>query len=334
MNVELLDIGQIIIPDERARATFTQEQHDELIASIKNNGFTVPILANKNSDGSFTLIDGEHRIAVAKELGMSKVPAIVIEADAKKFNMLNILANTARGTQNPMDVAKALARARDSGATVEELAAATGHEEKWVKFYISLNELPEVYQKNLHDGKLKVGHVQQALRLWNPQEIDACLATALSLGWTVDQTKYYVDQRLVRYQVLKAQGEKATAIQPPTVEEAKEIIDYGECFICGGKIPRQNLRMPTVCPDCYEFSQYVVQQLGTGKEAMGTFYDALSLYYKLTRQPPTIEQQVQSQQQEEQEQKQLSSDEKVVDEIAKRVLEAIKKAEEEKHAAS
>jgi len=334
MRVEDVDIANIIVPPERARATFTQEQHDELLASIKSNGFTVPILVNKNPDGSYTLIDGEHRIAIAKELGMTKVPAVILEADEKKFNLLNILANTARGTQNPMDVAKILAKARDAGASLEEIAAATGHDPRWVKFYISLNELPEVYQKALHDGRLKVGHVQQALRLWSPEEVDACLSTALQLAWTVDQTKYYVDQRLVRYQVMKAQGERAQAVPPPTVEEAKEIVDYGECFICGRKIPRQNLRMPTVCPDCYELAQYIVQQIGTGKEAMQIFYDALSLYYKLTRQAPSIQQQVQSEAQQSDIQNMSENEQKVVDEIVKRVLEAMKQKEAEKNAAS
>jgi ParB family chromosome partitioning protein len=332
MRVEEIEIANIIIPPERARATFTQEQHEELLASIQTNGFTVPILVNLNPDGSYTLIDGEHRIAIAKEIGMSRVPAVIVEADEKKFNLLNVLANTARGTQNPMDVAKILAKARDAGASLEEVAAATGHDVRWVKFYVSLNELPEVYQKALHDGRLKVGHVQQALRLWSPEEVDACLSTALQLGWTVDQTKYYVDQRLVRYQVLKAQGERAQAVPPPTIEEAKEIIDYGECFICARKTPRTNLRMPVVCPDCYELSQYVVQQIGTGKEAMQTFYDALSLYYKLTRQAPSIQQQVAQQSQQSNEEQPGSEEEKAIDEIVKRVLEAMKSKGESKDA--
>ena len=42
--VKEIPIDKIIIPETRARATFTEEQHQELMASIKNYGFTVPIL--------------------------------------------------------------------------------------------------------------------------------------------------------------------------------------------------------------------------------------------------------------------------------------------------
>jgi len=132
-----LEVKEIPISDEkRARATFTDEQFEELKASIKTHGFTIPILVRKLDNGKYELIDGEHRIMAAKELGYTKVPAVITGGDEKKVTLLNVLANTARGTQNPMDVAEALSRAYKAGATIEELAAATGHTESWVKLYL------------------------------------------------------------------------------------------------------------------------------------------------------------------------------------------------------
>ena len=43
MEVREIPIKDIIIPEERARATFTPEQMEELRASIQKNGFTIPI---------------------------------------------------------------------------------------------------------------------------------------------------------------------------------------------------------------------------------------------------------------------------------------------------
>ena len=82
--VKEIPIDKIIIPEQRARASFTEEQHQELMASIKNYGFTVPILVQDNKDGTYTLIDGEHRTLIAKELGYEKIPAVIVEADTKK----------------------------------------------------------------------------------------------------------------------------------------------------------------------------------------------------------------------------------------------------------
>jgi len=81
LNVKKIPISKIIIPEDRARATFTPEQEAELKASIETHGFTVPILVADNGDGTYLLIDGEHRIMVAKELGYTEVPAVIVEKD-------------------------------------------------------------------------------------------------------------------------------------------------------------------------------------------------------------------------------------------------------------
>lgn len=278
MKVEEIEIDKIVIPEHRARATFSKEQFEELIASIKTHGFTVPILVSPRGDGTYTLIDGEHRIAAAKELGMKKVPAVITQGDEKKINLLNILANTARGTQNPMDVAEALKRAYDSGATIKELAAATGHTESWVKLYLTLVDLPDEYKQALREGRLKVGHIQEAMRLMDPIEIDAALQSALVHNWTVSVLKYYVDQRKEALEQAKQRGDLEFLEKPPTPEYAKEVVTYGECSVCHRKVNRADLRMPVICEDCYTFLQWIIDQLGDPKTAMQTCYNALSFY--------------------------------------------------------
>ena len=303
MEVKEIPISDIIIPEKRARATFTNEQFEELKASIKTHGFTIPILVRKLDNGKYELIDGEHRIMAAKELGYTKIPAVITSGDEKKVTLLNVLANTARGTQNPMDVAEALARAKEAGATIEELAAATGHTESWVKLYLTLNELPDVYKEALREGRLKVGHIQEAMRLMDPVEIDAALQTALQLGWTVKQLKYYVDTRIEDLRRIRAEKGPDYVPEPPTVEEAQEIVQYGDCMFCHRKIPRKDLMMPVMCPECRTLLEWIIDQLGEPKEAMQTIYNALNLYFDFLRQQERNKLQVvaQGQQQVQQE---------------------------------
>jgi ParB/RepB/Spo0J family partition protein len=323
VRFEEVPIDKIIVPPDRARATFTEEQHAELVASIKAHGFTVPILVADNGDGTYTLIDGEHRLTIAKELGYTKVPAVVTEGDQKKIVLLNVLANTARGTQNPMDVARALLKAKEAGATEEELAAATGHTVEWVRFYLALNELPEVYQEALRSGKLKVGHVRECLRLPTPEEVDACLGTALKLSWTVETTKYYVEHRLQSLKAYEAAAGPGPPPPPPTVEQAKEIIEWGDCMVCNRKVPRKDLRMPVVCPDCYELAQYVVSAVGTGPEAMQRIYEALLLYNRMTQQLTPQAAQPQPSPQPVQPQTPSPSEDELAERIARKVLEKL-----------
>jgi len=282
-KVEEIRIDDIIIPEERARATFTDEQYQELKASIQTHGFTVPILVRARGDGTYELIDGEHRIQIAKELGYEKVPAVVVEADDKKATLLNVLANTARGTQNPMDVAEALRKAYEAGATIEELAAATGHDKSWVRLYLTLTELPDHYKEALRDGRLRVGHIREAMRLNDPIEIDAALQSALIHGWNVNVMKYYVEQRLQAIKRAQQEGDLSVLERPPSPEEAQEIVQYGECMFCHRMVPRDQLRMPVMCDNCYMLLEWVIDQIGEPRKAMQTIYNAVMMYNQFMR---------------------------------------------------
>jgi len=283
MKVEEIKIEDIIIPKERVRATFTEEQYQELKASIEKHGFKIPILVRQLPDGKYELIDGEHRIQVVKELGWDKIPAVITDDDEYKATMLNILANTARGTQNPMDVAEALRRAYEAGATVKELAAATGHTEDWVRTYLTLTEMEDWVKEALREGKLKVGHVIEAFKLDDDREIYAALSTALKLGWNVSTLRYYVEQRKADLEKLREAGKDGFIEAPPTPQYAQELVSYGDCMICKRKVNRSDLYMPVICVDCRTLLEYIVSQLGDPKEAMQTIYNALNLYFDMLR---------------------------------------------------
>jgi len=278
VEVREIPISDIVIPEERARATFTPEQYEELRASIQTHGFTVPILVRPLENGKYELIDGEHRIQVAKDLGFEKVPAVITDADDKKATLLNVLANTARGTQNPMDVAEALRKAHDAGATIDELAAATGHDKSWVRLYLTLTELPDEYKNALRDGRLKVGHIREAMRLNDPVEIDAALQSALIHGWNVNVMKYYVDQRLQAIRRAREEGDMRVLEKPPTPEEAQEIVQYGECMFCHRMVPRDQLRMPVMCEEDYELLMWINEQIGPPDKAKWIIYNAVNMY--------------------------------------------------------
>jgi ParB family chromosome partitioning protein len=293
VEVKEILLDKIVIPPERARATFTDEQHEELMASIKTNGFTVPILVTPQKDGTFLLIDGEHRVKIAKELGMKAVPAVITAGDEKKITLLNILANTARGTQNPVDVAQQLKKAKDAGATVEELAAATGHTSQWVDFYIALTELPDFYKQKLREGALKVGHIREALRLPTPAEVEGALQSALLHGWTVEDMKYYVERRIPEVEeIIKAEGVDALP-PPPSPSETQEMVLYGNCLACGRKVPRRELRMPMICQDCYDLLFWLASQFKDTRKAADTLYRAYNFYmdfleHQQNRLPPSL----------------------------------------------
>lgn len=269
-------ISRIIVPKERSRATFTSEQSKELRASIKENGFNIPILVRPVADGKYELIDGEHRIKIVKDMGWLEIPAIITSTDENKAAILNFLANTARGTQNPVDVAEALAKTSQAGLSTEELAAATGHTKDWVDFYLVLVKLPEIHKEALKKGALTVGVVKEALRMPTPELIDSFLTEAIQMGWTVEQAKIIVD-RYVTDETVK-QFKKGEITEPDKLPEfdTSKLAQYDDCMTCGRKVPRGNTWMKVICNDCLTLLTYLTKNLGDPKEAMDYVYKALS----------------------------------------------------------
>ena len=132
-----------------------------------------------------------------------------------------------------------------------------------------------------------------------PTEIDAALQTTLHLGWTVKQLKYYVDQRLEDLRRIREEKGPDYVPEPPSVEEAREIVQYGDCMFCHRKIPRKDLMMPVMCPDCRALLEYIIDQLGEPRQAMQTIYNALNLYFDFLRQQERNKLQAVAQQQQE-----------------------------------
>ena len=271
-----IEIDKIIIPESRARATFNETQAKELRASIEEHGFNVPILVRPIADGKYELIDGEHRIQVVKEMGWTKIPAIITSTDENKATILNFLANTARGSQNPMDVAEALAKTAQAGLSTEELAAATGHTKEWVEFYLVLVKLPEIYKDALRKGILTVGVVEQALRMPTPELTDQVLSEAIQMGWTVSQAKNVVDAYVAQEEV--KQFKKGEIIKPEELPEfdSTKLIQYDTCMACGRKVPRGHTWMKVVCEDCWNLLTWITHNIGEPKEAQKIIYEALN----------------------------------------------------------
>lgn len=73
-SIELWPIDRLV-PYERNARTHSPEQVKQIAASIQEFGFTNPILVGSD-DG---ILAGHGRLAAAKDLGMAKVPVIVLD---------------------------------------------------------------------------------------------------------------------------------------------------------------------------------------------------------------------------------------------------------------
>ena len=282
-GVTLIDVplDKIVVPEARARATLNEDQRALLRASLSAYGVVQPIIVRPLPDGRYELIDGENRLNELKELGQSTARVCVLQVADKDANLLNLLMNVARGSQDPIGEAIAIKKAIEAGASLEEVAKICGHSVSWVKDRLMLLELPDEYQEDLRAGRLTIAHIKEALRLPNAVEVDAALQTAKRLNWPATVLKQYVENRLETLSRHRAENPEAPPPPPPSVEQAAQMVQYGQCLICGRMVDRRTLSLPATCQECYELARYVVHLAGTGNEGMQRVYQAFMAHQSL-----------------------------------------------------
>ena len=278
-----IQVEKIVIPEVRVSARFTPEQLAHFRASVGELGVIQDPVVRPLSGDLYELIAGASRFRELCERGASEVECKVIDADPKTSVAMNITENLARGTYDPIEVSRQLQNFIRHGGTVEELARMTGHTREWVVLYLGLTELPEVYQQALSEGNLRVGHVQEALRLDDPREIDAALSTAVSLRWPVSTMEKYVERRGAELEEARRLKESSVPPPVPTVERAAELVRYSTCGICQRSVENRFIVVPGTCQECIEFSRYATSLVGTGREGMNVLYNAVTHYHQFLK---------------------------------------------------
>ena len=138
------------------RILFTEEEMEQLAESISNEGILVPIVVFEENE-RYVLVDGERRWRCAKQLGLSEVPAVIVDAPderQKLIQMFNI--HMVRQSWSDMPTAWALNKLiKETGTeSARELSDLTGLSSERLKRLRHALELPQQYQQYIHDGAI------------------------------------------------------------------------------------------------------------------------------------------------------------------------------------
>jgi ParB-like chromosome segregation protein Spo0J len=104
-------------------------EHRLLKTSILENGWTQPIVARDQSDGTYEVVDGYHRWTIAADkdvaaLSDGLVPVVVLPpTDAATARMATVRHNRARGTHHVLGMAEIVADLLGLGLTPEDISA-------------------------------------------------------------------------------------------------------------------------------------------------------------------------------------------------------------------
>jgi len=137
---------------------------NELKESIKEKGIIQPVVLRKVNK-TFELIAGERRFVAAKELGMDKIPAIVLDIKSKEEMLeLSIIENIHRENLNPIEIATGYKRLIDEcNLKQDEVAAKVGIDRSTVTNFLRLLKLPDKIKNGIKENKITAGHARALL---------------------------------------------------------------------------------------------------------------------------------------------------------------------------
>jgi len=160
-----LDLNLVSPNPDQPRTNFNEEEIAGLSESIKAVGLIQPIIVRKK-DNHHYIVAGERRYRATKLAGLSKIKAIVIEANEEQNFSIALIENVQRQNLDPIEEAKAY-RLLISRFNLKQTDVATrvGKGRESIANSIRLLNLSGEIQDSLSEGKISVGHAKVLLSL-------------------------------------------------------------------------------------------------------------------------------------------------------------------------
>ena len=146
----------IMIPIEQLKPHPDNPRKDvgditELAESIRANGVfqnltVIPVIPD---DDTYMVVIGHRRLAAAKAAGLTELPCMVVEMDAKEQISTMLLENMQRNDLTIWEQAQGFQMMLDLGETESDIAEKTGFSKTTVRHRLKLLELdPEEFRKS------------------------------------------------------------------------------------------------------------------------------------------------------------------------------------------
>lgn len=150
-----------------------------LAATIRDRGLLQPIGVIPFGRDHYRVVYGGRRLSAARELGLDRLPCILLDADDPDLLLQQLIENVQRRDLNDLEKARAFRRLRDhitanepsvnEGVLDERTGQAVGIAARTVRRYLGLLDLPEEVQQMIRDEELTVSQAQHLRRIATPR---------------------------------------------------------------------------------------------------------------------------------------------------------------------
>ncbi len=140
VEITFIKMGQIT-PNSYNPNDIPEDIMAKLRAEIAKKGLVEAIIVRKTGD-TYTIVDGEHRWRICRELGMEEVPCIIKDYDENEAKIKTVQLNYMRGSPVPIRLAS-LIHDLNKEIPLEDLARRLPYEEAQLQDNLELLKLPE-----------------------------------------------------------------------------------------------------------------------------------------------------------------------------------------------
>ena len=166
-----LPIETIAPNPDQPRRRFTQDQLEELTASIREKGIIQPLIVRRKASGDaeYEIVAGERRWRAAQAAQLHEVPVILRDFDDTEVLEIAIIENIQRADLNPIEEAAGYRQLMEKfGHTQEKLSEALGKSRSHIANLLRLLNLPDEVRELLQEGKLSMGHARALITAEDP----------------------------------------------------------------------------------------------------------------------------------------------------------------------
>lgn len=169
-QIQQIPVSKIKTSPFQPRKSFSSEELQELIHSIRERGVLQPLWVRKRDD-HWELIAGERRLRAAVKLGLLTVPALEIKASDVEVLELALIENLQRTDLNPLEEAEGYQRLHEEfQMTQEQIALKVGKDRATVANALRLLKLAPEVRALVASGKISASHARVIAGLGSAQE--------------------------------------------------------------------------------------------------------------------------------------------------------------------
>jgi ParB family transcriptional regulator, chromosome partitioning protein len=199
-QVQAIPVAKVHIINPRARS---KAKFAEIVNSIAKIGVKKPITvcAREGSEGEYDLVCGQGRLEAVARLGLTHIPAFVIEASQEKRHLMSLVENIARRHADGLALVRGVAELADKGGyTPQQIAEKIGVTEKYIRAVLRLHAKgEELLLAAVERGDLPI-HVAVEITSAKDGDLKKALAEAYERGAlkgrAVAKARIIVERRL------------------------------------------------------------------------------------------------------------------------------------------